>query len=94
MKWNETGVRFARPIRWLVALYGGSVLHIDAAGIKASNQTKGHRVLGGGKWVSVRDVTSYVNTLERHGVVARIHNAAASWSADRSPPFATRRDIS
>ena len=69
MKWNETGVRFARPIRWLVALYGGSVLHIDAAGIKASNQTKGHRVLGGGKWVSVRDVTSYINTLERHGVI-------------------------
>src|SRR6185312_6063885 len=31
MKWNETGVRFARPIRWLVALYGGSVLPIEAA---------------------------------------------------------------
>jgi len=69
MKWNETGVRFARPVRWVVALYGGSVLPIEAAGIKASNQTKGHRVLGGGKWVSVRDAASYISTLERQGVL-------------------------
>ena len=69
MKWNETGVRFARPVRWVVALYGGSVLPIEVAGIKASNRTRGHRVLGGGKWVEVRDATSYVRTLERQGVI-------------------------
>lgn len=69
MKWNETGVRFARPIRWMVALYGGAVLAVEAAGIKASNQTKGHRVLGGDKWVSVRDAASYTGTLERQGVI-------------------------
>ncbi|MBH0192454.1 MAG: glycine--tRNA ligase subunit beta [Nitrospira sp.] len=69
MKWNETGVRFARPVRWVVALYGGSVLPIEAAGIKATNQTKGHRVVGGGKWVSVRDAASYISALERQGVI-------------------------
>lgn len=69
MKWNETGVRFARPVRWVVALYGGSVLPIQAAGITASDQTKGHRVLGGGKWVSVRDAVSYLSILERQGVI-------------------------
>lgn len=69
MKWNETGVRFARPIRWVVALYGGSVLPIEVAGIKASHQTQGHRVLGGGKWVSIRDAASYIGTLERQGVI-------------------------
>lgn len=69
MKWNETGVRFARPVRWVLALFGGSVLPIEAAGIKAGNQTKGHRVLGGGKWVSARDAASYVSALERQGVI-------------------------
>jgi len=69
MKWNETGVRFARPVRWVLALYGGTVLPIQAAGIKASNRTRGHRVLGGGKWVEVRDAASYVRTLERLGVI-------------------------
>jgi glycyl-tRNA synthetase beta chain len=69
MKWNEAGVRFARPVRWVVALYGGSVLSIEAAGITASNRTKGHRVVGGGKWVPVRDAASYMRTLERQGVI-------------------------
>lgn len=69
MKWNETGVRFARPVRWIVALLGGSVLPIEAAGITASNRTKGHRVLGAGKWVSVRDAASYIGALERQGVI-------------------------
>jgi glycyl-tRNA synthetase beta chain len=69
MKWNETGVRFARPVRWILALYGGSVLPMEAAGIKASDRTRGHRVLGGGKWLPVRDAGSYVTTLERQGVI-------------------------
>ncbi len=69
MKWNETGVRFARPVRWVVAVYGGAVLPVKAAGVTASNQTKGHRVLGGGKWVPVRDAASYRSTLERQGVI-------------------------
>ncbi|MHC9064831.1 glycine--tRNA ligase subunit beta [Nitrospira sp. CMX1] len=69
MKWNETGVRFARPVRWVVAVYGGSVVPIKAAGITASNQTKGHRVMGGGKWASVRDAASYHSTLARQGVI-------------------------
>ncbi len=45
MKWNETGVRFARPVRWVMAVYGGSVLPVKVAGITTANQTKGHRVL-------------------------------------------------
>ena len=69
MKWNETGVRFARPVRWVLALYGGAVLPIEAAGIKASDRTRGHRVVGGGKWLSVRDAASYVRVLERQGVI-------------------------
>ncbi|MBH0204704.1 MAG: glycine--tRNA ligase subunit beta [Nitrospira sp.] len=69
MKWNETGVRFARPVRWVLALYGGAVLPIQAAGIKASDRTRGHRVVGGGKWLSVRDAASYVRILERQGVI-------------------------
>jgi glycyl-tRNA synthetase beta chain len=73
MKWNETDVRFARPVRWVLAVYGGSVLPIEAFGIKASNQTKGHRVLGGGKWVPVRDAVSYVSILERQGVIVEPH---------------------
>ncbi|CUQ67151.1 glycine--tRNA ligase subunit beta [Candidatus Nitrospira inopinata] len=69
MKWNETGVRFARPIRWVLAIYGGTVLPFDVAGVTASNQTTGHRVMGGGKWIRVKDADSYSALLERQGVI-------------------------
>ena len=70
MKWNSTGVRFARPVRWLVALYGGATLPIEAAGIIAGNRTEGHRVLGNAKGIVVRDSESYLKGLERQGVVS------------------------
>ena len=69
MKWNNTGVRFARPVRWLVALYGGATLPIEAAGITAGNRTEGHRVLGSAKGIVVRDSESYLKGLERQGVI-------------------------
>ena len=69
MKWNNTGVRFARPVRWLVALYGGATLPIEFAGITAGNRTEGHRVLGSAKGITVRDFASYLKGLERQGVI-------------------------
>ena len=70
MKWNSTGTRFARPVRWLVALYGGATLPIAAVGITAGNKTEGHRVLGSAKGLVVRDAESYLKGLERQGVMA------------------------
>ena len=69
MKWNEAGVRFARPVRWLVVLFGGAVLPIEAAGIKAGNRTRGHWVLGSKQGVVVRDCATYVTALEKEGVI-------------------------
>lgn len=69
MKWNSTGVRFARPVRWLVAMFGGATLPIEAAGITAGHRTEGHRVLGSAKGIVVRDAESYLKGLERQGVI-------------------------
>jgi glycyl-tRNA synthetase beta chain len=69
MKWNEAGVRFARPVRWLVALFNGAVVPMEAAGIKAGNRTYGHRVLGSGGPLAVRNYESYHNALKRAGVI-------------------------
>jgi len=69
MKWNESGMRFARPIRWLLALFGGTVLPIETSGVKAGNRTYGHRVLSDGKPIAVRDFGSYTKGLEKAGVL-------------------------
>ncbi len=72
MKWNDSGLRFARPIRWLAALYGGKVVPLRFGGITAGDRTWGHRFLGTGnpQGMAVKDWKSYVATLARHGVIA------------------------
>jgi glycyl-tRNA synthetase beta chain len=73
MHWNETGVRFARPVRWLVALCGGKVLPIQFATIKAGNASQGHRVVGtknaAAKGFVVKSIAQYLIETERHGVL-------------------------
>ncbi|HIA14206.1 MAG TPA: glycine--tRNA ligase subunit beta, partial [Nitrospirales bacterium] len=75
MRWNSSGVRFARPIRWIVALYGGRTVPFSYAGIKAGTTTFGHRFMAPdktktkAKGVKVKDFASYTKTLEQHGVI-------------------------
>ena len=49
MKWNASGVRYPRPIRWLVALVGGRPLSFDFAGVRSGARSWGHRFLSGAK---------------------------------------------
>jgi glycyl-tRNA synthetase beta chain len=47
MYWTgKTGVRFIRPIRWIVALLGDQVIPFEIAGVKSGSVTRGHRRLG------------------------------------------------
>jgi glycyl-tRNA synthetase beta chain len=47
MYWTgRNGLRFIRPIRWLVALLGGEVVQFEVAGVKSGTISSGHRRLG------------------------------------------------
>ncbi len=47
MYWTgKGGVRFIRPIRWIVALLGADIVSFELAGVWSSDATFGHRVLG------------------------------------------------
>jgi glycyl-tRNA synthetase beta chain len=71
MYWTgKDGVRFIRPIRWLVALLGNSVLPLEIAGVKAGNSTRGHRILGSKLPVAVTTAT-YESALRENGVIVR-----------------------
>ena len=41
--------RFVRPVRWIVALLDGEVIPLQFAGIRAGNESRGHRILGPAK---------------------------------------------
>ena len=45
MRWSGH-VRFIRPVRWLVCLFGDEVIPIEWAGVKAGRTSRGHRFLG------------------------------------------------
>jgi glycyl-tRNA synthetase beta chain len=46
MRWGSYEMRFVRPIRWLVALFGEEVVPLTLTGVAAGRITKGHRFLG------------------------------------------------
>src|SRR5262249_4686749 len=69
MYWeSKTGPHFIRPIRSLLALFGGRGIPCAIGDVKAGNITFGHRRLGKSK-VRVSDVASYREALQKNYVV-------------------------
>ncbi len=69
MTWaGESGPRFIRPIRWLVALYGGRVVPFEIAGVKSDNRTESHRRLGKSR-LRVKHLESLREELHRNCVI-------------------------
>ncbi len=62
------GIRFVRPIRWIVALLGDEIVPIEVAGVRAGNTTRGHRILGSKEPVMVA-IGSYEQTLRDNFVI-------------------------
>ena len=48
-RWACNRELFVRPVRWIVALLGETVVPVEFAGVKADKYTWGHRVLAPGK---------------------------------------------
>lgn len=75
MRWNASGVRYPRPIRWLVALVGAKALSFDFAGVRSGGRSWGHRFLADGKsgeaskGIRISRPEMYEATLAGSGVV-------------------------
>ncbi|HEV3279047.1 MAG TPA: glycine--tRNA ligase subunit beta [Terriglobia bacterium] len=71
MVWEATGVRFVRPIRWILALLGedgsGRAIEFELAGVKSGNHTSGHRSAGSDP-IPVESFADYAQKLRRHFV--------------------------
>ncbi len=64
-----TSVNFVRPAHGLVALHGKDVVPVKALGLKAGQQTHGHRFEASVSPVVIQDADSYAATLARDGAV-------------------------
>ncbi|HHV54521.1 MAG TPA: glycine--tRNA ligase subunit beta [Firmicutes bacterium] len=69
MRWGTGEVRFARPVRWLVVLFGTEVLPVRFGAVVAGRETYGHRQLGPGPW-PLEKPSDYATVLANAGVLA------------------------
>lgn len=71
MRWNETNIGFSRPLRWIVALFGDTVIPFAYAGAASSNVTRGIRPYGSPEQ-TVRDAGEYFAYMKSQGVILDI----------------------
>src|SRR5207302_893316 len=64
MRWGPEAVRFARPVRWLVALLGREVVACRFADVEAGRRTFGHRVLSP-RPITIPDAQGFEAALRR-----------------------------
>ena len=74
-RWGSGEARFSRPVRWLLALFGGDVVAVEFAGLVGGRVTYGHRLLAPGA-IEVPAAEEYAVAIER-GLVIADHNRRA-----------------
>lgn len=67
MRWANFDLRYIRPIRWIVALYGKQLLNIQITNVKASNKSYGHRFLG--DTITIENPKEYKSLLQAECVL-------------------------
>ena len=68
MKWGNYEEKFARPIKWILAILGNEVIDFTYAGAKSSNKTLGHRFLSNGE-IKILEPKDYEKNLEKNYVI-------------------------
>jgi len=68
MRWGPDGIRFARPIRWVLALLGDCVVPFELAGVRSGRVTYGHRTLSPAP-ITIAAARGFEATLTRHRVL-------------------------
>jgi len=68
MRWAEGSIRFARPIHWIVGLFGGEVIPFEMGEVQSGNITYGHRFMRPDPIV-VKDFKTYLQKMSEAFVV-------------------------
>ncbi|WP_391560220.1 glycine--tRNA ligase subunit beta [Robertmurraya sp.] len=68
MRWANETLKYIRPIKWLLAIYGTEIIPFKITNVSASNRTNGHRFLG--KEVEIGTPEEYVTKLLGEFVIA------------------------
>ncbi|MBC1401709.1 glycine--tRNA ligase subunit beta [Listeria booriae] len=68
MHWANYDLRYIRPIKWLIAMFGNQVIPFEITNVTTGNTTRGHRFLG--EEVAITSPAAYEEALLGQFVVA------------------------
>ncbi|MBR0184683.1 MAG: glycine--tRNA ligase subunit beta, partial [Synergistaceae bacterium] len=68
MYWDKSGVRFARPIRWILSMADTEVIPFEFGGVKSGRRTTGHRFMGH-KVIDISDASEFLDVLYDNSVI-------------------------
>ncbi len=69
MRWGSGSLRYFRPIQWVLAIFGSSIIKFNLEELKSSNITYGHRFLSPSA-IKIKDPAEYLQHLMRNYVFA------------------------
>jgi len=68
MRWHDLEDRFARPIHWIVALYGDQVIDFKCAGINSGATSRGHRFMASAEF-TLKNPADYIELCRQAKVI-------------------------
>src|SRR5262245_1993587 len=71
MRWNQTNVAYSRPLRWLVALYGGQVVPFTYAGVHSGRTSRGLRPYDSPP-ITIDAAANYARIMHEHSIVTDV----------------------
>lgn len=69
MRWADFTLRFARPVHWILALYGGDVVPLKIEDIESGNASYGHRFMSPASF-TVTGFEDYLSKARENFVIA------------------------
>jgi len=76
MRWNSSNVSFSRPIRWLVCMFGETVIPFEYAGLTAGSVTHGLRPYNSPE-IEIPGAEKYFEIIRKNGIVLDVEERKA-----------------
>jgi glycyl-tRNA synthetase beta chain len=71
MRWANNDLKYVRPIKWLVALFGNEIIPFSITNVSTDRISYGHRFLG--EQISFDEASDYVQSLLSQFVIVNAH---------------------
>ena len=68
MRWSDLEIRFARPIHWILAIYGDETIPFVIGNIASGDRSYGHRFMSP-KSFKVKNLKDYITKCKKHFII-------------------------